>query len=125
MDQGNCKKEVLDTIQEALEHIKGVQTDLASLNYDSMTILNEVFFESDIEISEHGFIALQHQDILTQQLNATCELIEMIDKHIQNSSPDDLAKNIASSLEVAKAKKEAFSGNAFGIVHQDYTELLA
>ncbi len=39
-------------------------------------------------------------------------------KHI-----DELDKNIASFLEVAKAKKEAFSGNAFGEKHEDLSEL--
>jgi len=116
-------KEILEAIQGSLEHIKGVQSDITKLNHDSMTLLNEAIFEADIEISENGFVALQHQDILTQQLNATSELIEMIDKHINESSNDDLAKNIASSLEVAKAKKDAFSGNAFEQKHEDLVEL--
>lgn len=119
----NDNKKVLDAIQGALEHIKDVQSDITKLNHESMSLLNEAIFEADVEISENGFVALQHQDILTQQLNATSELIEMIDKHINESQDDDLAKDITSSLEVAKAKKDAFSGNAFEEKHEDHVEL--
>ena len=112
-------KETLGTLQMALEHIKEVQSNIIELNHTSMTFLNEAIFEADIEISENGFIALQHQDILTQQLGATSELIEMIGKHIVESSDGDLVKNINAALEVAKAKKDAFSGNAFEHKHED------
>jgi len=119
----SMNKEILKTLQGALEHIKDVQSNITKLNHDSMSLLNEAIFDADVEISENGFVALQHQDILTQQLNATSELMEMIDKHINESSEEDLAKNIASSLEVAKAKKDAFSGNAFEEKHEDHVEL--
>jgi len=104
---------VLSTLQGAMEHIKEVQTSIIGLNHDSMTILNDVIFDAGIELSDEVFIALQHQDILTQQLNATNELLEMITKHVNDSSLEELDKNIAASIEVAKAQKEAFSGNAF------------
>lgn len=113
----------MSALQNALEHIKEVQSNVTKLNHDSMTILSEAIFEADVEISEHGFVALQHQDILTQQLSATSELIEMIAKHINESSDEELEKNISASLEVAKAKKDAFSGNAFNHKHEDLVEL--
>jgi hypothetical protein len=119
----NKNREILEVIKSSLEHIKSVQSDITKLNHDSMTLLNEAIFDADVEISENGFVALQHQDILTQQLNATSELIDMIDKHLNESDEDDMAKNIASSLEVAKAKKDAFSGNAFEQKHEDHVEL--
>ena len=104
---------MLNTLQDALQHIKDVQSNVTELNHSSMTKLGDSIFDSGIDICEDGFIALQHQDILTQQLNATSELLEMICKHIDESKEDSLKKNIASALTVAKAKKEAFSGNAF------------
>ena len=112
-----------ETLQRALEHIKEVQTNVTALNLKSMTLLGEAIFETDVEIGEDGFVALQHQDILTQQLSATNELIEMISKHINESSDEELEKNISAALEVAKAKKEAFSGNAFNHKHDDMVEL--
>lgn len=114
---------VLETIKVALSHIKEVQDNVVTLNHESMHVLNDAIFEADVEIGEEGFVALQHQDILTQQLGATSELIEMISKHIDESHFHSLDNNIKASLDVAKAKKEAFSGNAFDQRHSEHLEL--
>lgn len=116
-------KMLLSTLQSALDHIKDVQASVTELNHESMSLLNDAIFEADVEINEEGFIALQHQDILTQQLSATTELIEMINKHINESSIESLTQKITASIEVAKAKKDAFSGNAFEQKHEDLVEL--
>ena len=109
---------VLATLQAAMGHIKEVQTSIIGLNHDSMTLLNDVVFDADLELSDEAFVSLQHQDILTQQLNATSELLEMITKHVDEGNFEALDKNIIASIEVAKAKKEAFSGNAFEEKHE-------
>ena len=114
---------VFGVLQKSLEHIKMVQSNIITLNLESMTMLSDEIFDADVEISDDGFVALQHQDILTQQLNATSELIEMISKHINESSDEELEKNISASLDVAKAKKDAFSGNAFDHKHEEIVEL--
>lgn len=119
----NNTRAAFGTLQRALNHIKEVQTNVTALNLKSMTMLGDAIFEAEVEISEDGFVALQHQDILTQQLSATSELIEMISKHINESSDEALEKNISAALEVAKAKKDAFSGNAFNHKHEDIVEL--
>lgn len=119
----NNTRAAFGALQRALDHIKEVQTNVTALNLKSMTILGDAIFEAEVEISEDGFVALQHQDILTQQLSATSELIEMISKHINESSDEALEKNISAALEVAKAKKDAFSGNAFNHKHEDIVEL--
>lgn len=119
----NNTRAAFGTLQRALDHIKEVQTNVTALNLKSMTMLGDAIFEAEVEISEDGFVALQHQDILTQQLSATSELIEMISKHINESSDEALEKNISAALEVAKAKKDAFSGNAFNHKHEDIVEL--
>ena len=116
-------KKQLQALRFALEHIKEVQSCIIELNHDAMTLLGDKIFDADIEISEDGYVALQHQDILTQQLNATIELIEMINKHILKGDFESLNKNISSSLDIAKAKKDAFSGNAFEQKHEDFSEL--
>jgi len=67
-----------------------------------------------MEVDEQTFIALQHQDILTQQLGAVSELSDMLQKHLQNfDNYETLESKFLSALEIAKAKKEAFRGNAF------------
>ncbi|HIP02384.1 MAG TPA: hypothetical protein EYG75_02600 [Campylobacterales bacterium] len=119
----NNTRAAFGALQRALDHIKEVQTNVTALNLKSMTMLGDAIFEAEVEISEDGFVALQHQDILTQQLSATSELIEMISKHINESSDEALEKNISAALEVAKAKKDAFSGNAFNHKHEDIVEL--
>jgi len=119
----NNTRAAFGALQRALDHIKEVQTNVTALNLKSMTMLGDAIFEAEVEISEDGFVALQHQDILTQQLSATSELIEMISKHINESSDEALEKNISAALEVAKAKKDAFSGNAFNYKHEDIVEL--
>ena len=119
----NNIRAAFETLQRALEHIKEVQTNVTALNHKSMTLLGDAIFDADVDIGEDGFVALQHQDILTQQFSATNELIEMISKHISESSDEALEKNISEALEVAKAKKEAFSGNAFEHKHDDMVEL--
>ncbi len=113
----------LKELKLALEHIKEVQEMIITLNHDSMTLLSDSIFDADVDLCEDGFVALQHQDILTQQLNASTELLEMITKHIDEGDLPNLDKNIASALKVAKAKKEAFLGNAFGEKHEDLSEL--
>jgi uncharacterized protein YjgD (DUF1641 family) len=109
---------LLTTLQEMMEHIKEVQTNIIGLNHESMTMLNDVVFDADIDLNDDVFVALQHQDILTQQLNATSELLEMVTRHVNDSSFEELEKNITASVDVAKAKKEAFSGNAFEQKHE-------
>ncbi len=116
-------KSLHDTLKMVFEHIKEVQSNIVELNHSSMSLLEDAIFDLEEDISEDGYIALQHQDILSQQLNATNELIEMVCRHIDKSSSEDLNRDIISSLEVAKAKKEAFSGNAFGEKHKDLSEL--
>ncbi len=113
MSKRNDTKALLAILKGSLEHIKDVQKSVLKLNHDSMTLLCDNIFEAELELCEDGFVALQHQDILSQQLNATIELIEMIDKYSNESCHRSLRRNISSSLKVAKLKKEAFSGNAF------------
>jgi hypothetical protein len=99
---------------EIFVHIQSVQEDISKLNYTAMQKINNLVFESGIEIDEEAFIALQHQDILTQQLGAISELSETLQKYIeQYGDYEMLESKFLSALEIAKAKKEAFRGNAF------------
>ncbi len=105
---------VCDVLGQIFMHIKSVQEDIARLNFESMEKINDLVFDSGMEVDEQTFIALQHQDILTQQLGAVSELSDMLQKHLQNfDNYETLESKFLSALEIAKAKKEAFRGNAF------------
>ncbi len=111
-------KALLATLKIALTHVIEVQKNVTVLNHKSMHILNDEVFEKDLDLSDKSFIALQHQDILTQQFYATSELLEMINKHIDESPLSSLEMNIFNALEIARRKKDAFSGNAFDNRHE-------
>ncbi len=106
--------QVYETLSDIFEHIKSVQEDVSKLNMHSMQKVNDFLFELDMELDEDLYIALQHQDILSQQLKAIGELSQTIQKHIRNHSDDQtLLSKFLCALEIAKAKKEAYRGNAF------------
>ena len=107
-------KEVCDVLDGIFEHIKSVQEDVSQLNLESMHKINDLIFDSGMDVSDDLFVALQHQDILTQQLSAITELSEVLQKHLQNyDNYETLESKFLSALEIAKAKKEAYRGNAF------------
>ncbi len=105
-------KKTFTALTDALNHIKNVQKNITELNHKSMNSLNDSIFELDLDLPEESFIALQHQDILSQQLSATNDLIDTITEELSKDSTQ-LEEVINSSLEVAKKKEVAFSGNAF------------
>ncbi len=103
---------VLDTI---LSHIDHVQQDISKLNFSAMEKINDFIFQNDLDADDEVFVALQHQDILTQQLGAISELTQNLKEHIHSCGDDfdALESKFLYALEIAKAKKEAFRGNAF------------
>jgi len=75
---------------------------------------DKVIFDSGIEVDDDVFVALQHQDILTQQMSAIMELSQALQKHLRNYEDyETLESKFLSALEIAKAKKEAYRGKAF------------
>ncbi len=99
---------------EIFGHIKSVQEDISTLNLKSMQKVNDFLFKLDIEIDEETFVALQHQDILTQQLKAVSELVEALQDYMRNYQDEQtLESKFLCALEIAKAKKEAYRGKAF------------
>ncbi len=106
--------QVYETLSDIFEHIKSVQEDISKLSLESMQKINDLLFSLDIEFDEDIYIALQHQDILNQQLKAISELSQTIQKHIENHQDDQtLESKFLCALEIAKAKKEAYRGKAF------------
>ncbi len=107
-------QEVCVVLENIFEHIKSVQEDVSKLNFEAMQQVNDLIFGSGIEVDDDVFVALQHQDILTQQLGAISELSQTLQKHLQNYEDyETLESKFLSALEIAKAKKEAYRGKAF------------
>jgi len=114
---------MLDSIDELLNHIKDVQLDVIELSGESLMKMSSFIEKNGLEIDEDISTALQYQDIITQQLNATIEAIESMKKSIEvfshafksdeglaEQSVVKLREKLQKTLEEAKEKKSRFSG---------------
>ena len=114
---------ILDSIDELLTHIQGVQADVIDLSAESFMKMGSVIEKNGIEIDEELAAALQYQDIITQQLNATREAIDSMKNSIDvfshayrsheglaEESLIKLREKLNVTLEDARDKKSRFSG---------------
>lgn len=115
---------IFDSIYELLEHIKQVEKDTINITKEAQMKLS-VFIEAQkLELSDEAAQALQYQDIVSQQLSATIEAIDMVQKNLkifthsfkedEKTADESVAKlrlKLSAVLQDAKAKKEAFSGH--------------
>ena len=114
---------MLDSIDELLAHIKEVQLDVIELSNESLMKMSSFMEKNGLEIDEDISTALQYQDIVTQQLNATVEAIDSMNKSIEifshafkndeglaNESLAKLQEKLTATLKEAKDKKSRFSG---------------
>ena len=114
---------MLSAIKELLVHIKDVQKDTIKLSQDSTMMLGQFIEDSKIELDDNAATALQYQDIISQQLTATIEAIDSIEKSISifenayqsdeivaTSSLEKLQIKLKKTLEDAKNKRDSFSG---------------
>lgn len=114
---------ILNSVDELLEHIKEVQLDVMSLSSDSLLKMSNYIEKNSLEIDEDISTALQYQDIITQQLNATVEAIDSMknsikvfnhtyesDTSLVNENLNKLQEKLNAALEEAKDKKSRFSG---------------
>ena len=124
---------MLSSIKELLEHIKEVQVDTINLSKESTMILGRFIEDKNIELDENTAASLQYQDIISQQLSATIEAIESVQKSIEifenafqsdeivaSGSMDKLQKKLKSTLADAKMKRDAFSGK---LTHENENEI--
>ena len=115
---------IFDSLYELLEHIKQVEKDTINISKEAQMKLSTFMEKKNIELDDDAAEALQYQDIVSQQLSATIEAIELVQKNLQMFShtfkedekiADDSAYKLRikmkSVLDEAKAKKEAFSGH--------------
>lgn len=115
--------QLLNSINELLAHIKDVENDTIKLSGDSSIKIASFIEKNKLEVDDDVAEALQYQDIISQQLSATIEAIESVQKSIslfEHSAKNDeviaiesigkLQKKLNDSLSKARDKREAFSG---------------
>lgn len=115
---------IFDSLHELLEHIKQVEKDTINISKESQLKISTFMEKKGIELDDEATEALQYQDIVSQQLSATIEAIEMVQKNLQMFShsfkedekiADESVIKLRSKLDIvleeARAKKERFSGH--------------
>jgi len=124
---------MLSSISELLTHIKEVEEDIIQMSEDSMLALSDFIEKNSIELDENAAKSLQYQDIISQQLRATIEAIESVQKSIKifenayesdekiaNDSLKKLNAKLSKTLLLAKDRRDAFSGK---LGHEDQEEI--
>jgi len=115
---------ILDSVHQLLEHIKEVERDTIELSQKSLLSITALIEKHKLEIDDDTAEALQYQDIISQQLSATIDAINGVqksmsiyshtfseDESMAAESIDKLQSKLSGLLDVAKQKREAFSGN--------------
>lgn len=128
-------EDVLASIVDILKHIQEVQTDVQSLSERSALSFHNFLEQNNLTPDEKTLEGFQYQDIITQQLSAVSDAIVTIEANInvylhavrqdQNTlgeSIDKLSSKLMKSLQTAKEKQEAFSGNAINPNHGESIE---
>ena len=131
----NNTEKILTSIIEILNHIKEVEGDVIELSRDSMMSISNFLSKNSVELDESVIEALQHQDIISQQLSATIEAIGSVEKNINiylhalredtgiiSDGLDKLHNKLSKSLDEAKSKKDAFSGKSLDSSAQEEIE---
>ncbi|WP_372999185.1 hypothetical protein [Sulfurimonas sp.] len=114
---------MLSSINELLAHIKQVEEETIQMSQDSMLMLSAFIEKNAIELDESAAKGLQYQDIISQQLTATIEAIDSVqkaikifenaydsDEKIASDSIEKLHIKLSSTLQTAKDRRDAFSG---------------
>lgn len=125
-------EDVLSSIVEILKHIQEVQKDVQDLSERSTVSFHQFIEKNNLIPDEKTLEGFQYQDIIIQQLSAVSEAIVTIEKNITvylhavkhdqsmlGESIDKLSGKLMKSLQTAKEKQEAFSGNAIDPKHGD------
>jgi len=116
---------MLKSVDELLSHIVDVQKDVIELSNESLMKMSSFMEKNNLEIDDDISTALQYQDIITQQLNASIEAIESMkisierfshayksDENLVEQSMLKLQEKLNATLKEAKDKKNRFSGKS-------------
>ncbi len=131
---GNTEK-ILTSVLEILKHIKEVQIDVKELSKDSIMSISNFLDEQKIGLNTEVMEALQHQDIISQQLSAIVDAINSVEKNITvyihalkedtgmiSDGLEKLNSKLSKSLDEAKLKKSSFGGKALNENAQEEIE---
>lgn len=123
---------MLSSINELLSHIKRVEEETIQMSQDSMLMLSAFIEKNSIELDESAAKGLQYQDIISQQLSATIEAINSVQKAINifenaydsdektaSESIEKLHAKLSKTLQTAQDRRDAFSGK---LGHEDETD---
>jgi hypothetical protein len=126
----NKTEDILSSIVEILKHIDNVQQEVLILSERSVGSFYSFLEDNKIQPDEKTLEGFQFHDIISQQISAVNEAVTMIEKNINiylhavkqdqnmlDESIEKLSARLTKSLETAKEKKEAFSGNAIDPNH--------
>lgn len=126
---------ILESVDSLLEHIEEVQKDVTVLSNDSLLKMTKYIETHKLEVDDDISTALQYQDIITQQLDATIEAIESMrgsikrfthafsnDETLAQDSMNKLQEKLNKTLADAKDKKDRFSGKTAGDTASDEIE---
>ncbi len=129
-------EEVLTSILDIMKHIKNVQKEIITLSKESSNALLSYIKEKGEPINKEVLMGMQLQDIISQQLGAVVEAIEMVENnvsmHIRATQEDNailrnslskLHKKLISSLDEAKTKQQALIGHT-NIAEEDRNDEL-
>ncbi len=116
---------ILNSVDSLLEHIKNVQEDVINLSHDSIVKINSYIEKNNLEVDDDVLTAMQYQDIVSQQLNATIEAIDSMrssieifshayksDENLATESITKLQEKLNTTLKEAQDKKDRFSGKS-------------
>ncbi len=128
--KSNTTEDVLSSIVEILKHIDKVQQEILGLSEHSALSFHSFFEENKLQPDEKTLQGFQYHDIISQQIGAMNTVINSIeqsitvylhaireDQSILEQSIDKLSIRLMQSLQTAKEKQEAYSGNAINKDH--------
>lgn len=118
-------EDVLTSILDILEHIKQVEGEIITMsNKSSEVFVKEIRSKSNL-LTPEVLVAIQLQDIISQQFSAIAEAIESMKSHLEihkhtlradnailNSNIQRLYTKMLYSLDEARAKQASFSGHS-------------
>ena len=126
----NKTEDILSSIVEILKHIDSVQQEILMLSERSVVSFHTFLEDNKLQADEKTLQGFQYHDIISQQISAVNEAISMIEQNINvylhairedqsmlGHSIDKLSSRLMKSLQTAKEKQEAFSGNAIDKNH--------
>lgn len=109
-----------NTLDQLLSHVIEVELEMVNLSAESHKKITQWISDSKLIPSGELIEAMQYQDILAQQLSATCDALSSLREHLgeilthstgePSATVEMIDTKISRILEEAKFKRSAFTG---------------